>query len=65
MQDVDFIKMWMERQGIPLGTERAEFMMRPEGRFSMFMALREEIMKRDVTGYIPAQDLDFRERRRS
>ncbi len=65
MNDIDLIRMWMERQGLPMEADRAEFMTRPEGRYPLLLALRTEILKRDVSGFTPPHDLDFRERRRS
>jgi hypothetical protein len=65
MDDIDFVTKWMEKQGLSFGAERAGFMMRPEGRYQLLLALRREIFKKDVSGYTPAPDLNFRERQRS
>jgi len=62
MNDSEFARMLMEKQGIHLESSRAQFMTGPTGLFNLLLALRSEIFKKDVSGYIPTDDLDFRER---
>jgi hypothetical protein len=50
----------MEKQGIHLEASRAEFMTGPNGLVNLLMAIRSELFKKDVSGYTPNDDLDFR-----
>ena len=60
MNDYEFVRMFMEKQGIHLEPTRAQFMTGPTGLFNLLLALKSEIFKKDVSGYIPPDDLDFR-----
>ena len=60
MNDSEFVSMLMEKQGIHLELSRAQFMTGSTGLFSLLLAFRAEIFKKDVSGYIPTDDLDFR-----
>jgi hypothetical protein len=60
MDDSEFVRMLMEKQGIHLEASRAEFMTGPNGLVNLLMAIRSELFKKDVSGYTPNDDLDFR-----
>ena len=62
MNDTEFVRLWMEKQGIPLQASRAESLAGPTGFLNLLLALRSEIFKKDVSGYIPPDDLSFRGR---
>ncbi len=59
MNESDFVRIWMEKQGIPLQTTRAELLVGPTGILNLLLALRSEIFKKDVSGYTPSDDLTF------
>jgi hypothetical protein len=60
MDDHKFVKILMEKQGILLDTNRAQFMTGPNGLVSLLSTIRSEIFKKDVSGFTPNDYLDFR-----
>ena len=60
MNNGEMVRMLMETHGIHLEPNRAEFMTGPNGLFNLLVAIRAELFKRDVSGYAPNDDLDFR-----
>lgn len=62
MNQIEFVMMTLEKQGIPLELRRAEFMTGPEGQYNLLLAIRQDLFNRDVVGYAPNNDFDFRKR---